>query len=409
MYKKNIISKKLLLYLDLKSNDKYPSSLLKRFRKKVSTRINLISHWLRFAIKAPQSMLLEPTDILFIHPVKVSKKLNRKRNLIQKLKDKGLSVTEIECLSSSEISQTGKSWGKSKESTYFRMFDLYAKYLIYKYSPKIILTEKNDDLCSPFFKKHINGKVIHLAHSVLTSESHKYSMIDYHYYFLYGQSSIDYLESLRLKFGNCLFIEAGSYLFDVDFELKATTNLSSVLLLGMGPALEKKQEYINYYRILEDWAKQTPSITLEVRLHPRSNGDFWLNAQKEIDNVNVRPREENFMLSCQSSFMCITTYTNAVIDAALLKRPSLLICNDSTEDFLKLEKFFHKRVNDIKSLMNAIEFYQTHYQILVDQAKDFSNFHISQGHNSTNFISESIINICNDSVIKERTILKGNI
>ena len=401
-----MLSLRLLRYLDSISEIKSKHPQL----SKISIRLKLLTQALRGIFKR-QNNLISPikTDVLFIHSIDLMNKLGRKKTLISNIRQSGLIVTEIYPKGSKQIAQSNERFGTSIEKLYFRNFDLHAQYIIKKYSPKVIVTDRNGDLCSPFLKQHLqrHGKVIHLPHSVLTAESNKYSMIDYDFYCLYGKSSLEHLQSLNNKFGNCEVILAGSYLFDHDFFLpKATPNLK-ILLLGMGPAMEEDPSYFRYYEILSEWFIRNPSFSLDVRLHPRSQHRFWLELSNKYKNINVRPTNESFQKSCIDSYMCVTTYTNAVVDAALLGRPSLLFCGTEIDDHLQIEKYFSARVSNIDNLDSTIKNYKTNLGHFQRQASNFAKYHVEKEQQSVETISNIIINLANNKEINDTENLRG--
>ena len=133
-------------------------------------------------------------------------------------------------------------------------------------------------------------------------------------------------KKLEGKFGNSKGVLAGSYIFNETHKLPTATADMGVLLLGMGPSMEANPKYSKYYEEILAWKKANPQTRLEVRLHPRSDGSFWRHHENLVDNLKVRQQNETFRESCQNSFVCLTSYTNAVVDAALVGRPSILIC-----------------------------------------------------------------------------------
>lgn len=338
----------------------------------------------------------EQVDVLFIHNVALMSRLNRKRGIFTRLKDAGLAYLEVDTKSAAEISSSDKFYGESAEDFCFKNFDMYAQYIVHRYRPKIVVTDCNGDLLSPFLKKHMNisgGYVVHLPHSVLTSESYKYGMIDYDYYLLYGVSSLKYLEALKNKFGQCQAVLSGSYLFDRGFCLACSDSASNVLLLGMGPAMEEDPNYRKYYDAVRDWISRNPEQSLDIRLHPRSDGIYWQEVSKKLDNVHIRPRKETFIDSCRNSYMCITPYTNAVVDAALLGRPSLLVGGGETEDYLKVEDFFGERVSEAKDIVKKITIFNHNREGYQKKAKDFAEYHVANGELSVDSISKVIIDL----------------
>lgn len=350
-------------------------------------------------------------DVLFIHEVELMQKLDRKRGIFARLKDAGLTFTEIDSKGTKEIAGSGEFYGTSEEGLMFRYMDLYAQYVLESYRPKVIVTDRNGDLFSPFLKKVAAAKgckIVHLPHSVITLESSKYRMMDYDYYLLYGLSSLECLQQIRPLFGTCQALLAGSYLFDRDFSLPAADSNGAILLLGMGPAMEERPVYAQYYEAVVDWLRRNPEVQLHVRLHPRSPGDYWRNVAKTMNNVTLRPQGEGFVEACRSAYMCITSYTNAVVDAALLGRPSLLICGDDVTDYLQVERFFGNRVADPRDISEAVDHYRVELDTFQRKAEEFARYHVHQGCRSVEYISNTIVELAAGVEPKEAHRLTGS-
>lgn len=350
-------------------------------------------------------------DVLFIHEVELMQRLERKRGIFSRLTDAGLTFVEIDSKSPKEIAASGEFYGRSSEAFMFRYLDLYAQYVLESYRPKVIVTDRNGDLFSPFLKKAaaaLDCKIIHLPHSVITLESSKYRMIDYDYYLLYGRSSLECLQQITPLFGNCQALLAGSYLFDGEFSLPAADANGAILLLGMGPAMEERPVYAQYYEAVVDWLKQNPEAQLHVRLHPRSSGDYWRNVEKIMDNVTLRPQGERFVDSCRSAYMCITSYTNAVVDAALLGRPSLLICGDDVTDYLQVERFFGDRVADPGDISVAVDRYRVELEAFQRKSEEFAHYHVHHGCRSVEYIANTIVDVAAGLDPKETYRLTGS-
>ncbi len=349
-------------------------------------------------------------DVLFIHHVGLMRRLKRKRGIFSRLEQLRITYAEIDPHGSRDIARSGEMYGSSDESLMFQNFDLHAQYLIKRYQPKVVVTDSNGDLFSPFLKKRsaeMGCQVVHLPHSVITTESTKYRMMDYHYYLLYGASSLECLKELDAKFGECKVILAGSYLFDKDFSLPPAEESGYVLLLGMGPAMEDRQHYAQYYHSVLEWARLNPSIQLHVRLHPRSSGEYWVRAAAMLPNVVLRPQGELFIDSCRGAFMCITSYTNAVVDAALLGRPSLLVCGEDVVDYLQVESFYSPRAVSVEAISKSIERYREQLIDYQEKAERFAKFHVNTTNQSVETITKIIAELVAGKLPQIDCKLKG--
>lgn len=356
----------------------------------ITTRI---LYWFILAIVKNRESNQTHCDVLVLHPSRKSKALGRKKALIEKLKEKGLSVNEDILADEKEIVKN-RLYRCSKEDKYYlRIYDGYSRYLKYKYKPKVIITERNGNITSSFLKCRKKGDsvTVHLSHSILTSQSSRFNYIDYDFYCIYGKSSLEYLKSIEL-YGECEIFFGGSYLFDDSFELPPNPN-APILLLGAGPDIEKTESCIEIYKIVKKWQEKS-NETLYIRLHPRSQGVFWEENQSE---KIIILRNESLVDSAKRCSIVLSPYTNAVIDAALLNRPvQLLKCEDEI-DFLKVESFFSEAVASVNSLELAIKNIRSNFDQNIIYCREFADYHIANGKNSVNMISDKIFSLCQGS------------
>lgn len=333
----------------------------------------------------------ESCDILILHPSDKSFRLKRKQKLINKLQLSGVNVIETIALSESDIVKEKACCGPFKSSPLFHCYEGYANWLRKKFNPKIIITDRNGSLLSPFLKSDAPGKPVtfHLSHSVLTAQSSRFSMLDYDYYCVYGQSSFEYLKALSYSFGECQLILGGSVLFDEGFCLPPPDSKSPLLFLGMGPELESTAAGQQIYRLVAEWQKKS-GRKLYVRLHQRSNGEFWKAVIQE--GVEVL-QEEPFQDSAARASLVLAPYTNAVVDTALLGRPVQLIAFPHEQDFLQVEKFFGPRVYNSKGLSEAVDRHLGEFEKSVAASQRFARFHLEHGSDSVNYINDTLLQL----------------
>jgi hypothetical protein len=339
------------------------------------------------------SVASEGCDVLILHPSSKSFKLRRKQKLIDKLRSSGVNVKESIALTEQEVIKQKACCGPFDSSYLFHCYEGYANWLRKKFNPKIIITDRNGSLLSPFLKSRTPGDPItfHLAHSVLTAQSSRFSMMDFDYYCIYGQSSFEYLKALSYSFGECHLILGGSVLFDKDFCLPSPDSKSPLLFLGMGPEIESTVAGQKIYQLVRDWQKIS-GRKLYVRLHQRSEGEFWKAVAQE--GVEILP-EEPFQESAARASLVLAPYTNAVVDAGLLGRPVQLIAFPDEQDFLQVEKFFGPRAYDINGLSKAIDRHLGEFEKSVAASQNFAKFHLEGGSDSVNYINNILLQLLN--------------
>ncbi|MEH6469133.1 MAG: hypothetical protein V7725_05925 [Porticoccus sp.] len=333
----------------------------------------------------------ESCDILILHPSRKSFKLKRKQKLIDKLRSSGINIIETIALSEQEVIKQKACCGPFDSRFLFHCYEGYANWLRKKFNPKIIITDRNGSLLSPFLKSRTLSDPItfHLAHSVLTAQSSRFSMLDYDYYCVYGVSSYEYLKSLPISFGECRVILGGSVLFDEEFILSSPDPESPLLFLGMGPELEATAEGRKIYQLVLTWQKMS-GRTLYVRLHQRSKGEFWKSVVQE--GIELL-KEESFQDSAAKASLVLAPYTNAVVDAALLGRPVQLIAFPHERDFLQVERFFGPRAWDVKGLSNAVDKHFSNFERSVEASQQFANFHLAHGADSVSYINSTLLEL----------------
>lgn len=330
-------------------------------------------------------------DVLILHPSYNSFRLKRKQKLIDKLRDSGVSVIEEIALTEREIIQQKASCGPFLYGRLFRCYEGYANWLKKSFNPKVIITDRNGSIYSPFMKSRAPGDPVtfHLSHAVLTAQSSRFSMLEYDYYCLYGRSSLEYLRSLPYIFGSCKIILGGSVLFDEKFKLPVANASFPLLFLGMGPELESTPEGNKIYELVRDWQRLS-GRKLYIRLHQRSMGEFWRSLSQE--GIEVLPNEP-FQESAARVSLILAPYTNAVVDAALLGRPVQLIAFPEEKDFLQVEEYFGSRAFDFKGLDEAVNRHFDDYKKSIAACVDFSEFHLEQGVNSVNYINNVLLGL----------------
>lgn len=351
-----------------------------------------IRAWARSFLLADDYKLSSTScDILILHPSDKSFRLKRKQKLIDKLRESGVKVLEEVALSEKQVIEKNTCCGPFLYGRLLRCYEGYANWLRKKFNPKIIITDRNGSILSPFLKSRSSNDPVtfHLAHSVLTAQSSRFSMLEYDYYCIYGESSFEYLKSLPYSFGSCQLVLGGSILFDERFAVSKGSPELPLLFLGMGPELELTEEGRKIYELIRDWQKVSGK-KLYVRLHQRSKGEFWKSVSQK--GLEVLPNEP-FQVSAARASLVLSPYTNAVVDAALLGRPVQLVSFPEELDFLQVEKFFGARVSDFNGLDKAVRQHLDDYQKSVDACGAFVEYHLEHGVQSVNYVNDVLLEL----------------
>ncbi len=341
-------------------------------------------------------------DILFLHASEKSKALHLRDPLIAELRKKGLTVLEDAQQRPSTILKK-RLLTRYQYSIPFKYLFIasYIQYIVETYHAKIIITDRNGSVYSSLLKEANQpyGKLVHMAHCVATDNFARFSMIDYDYYFLYGTSSLDKIILRQVRYGSTKAVLTGPYFSNKEFKLPANDASNNILLFGIYPDLEKKKSYQLIYNIIKDWAENNPEYTLYVKPHPRSKSDYWTNASQKINNIVVLGATEK-LIDCLSNIsITLSIYTNAVIDSALLNRPSLMVCPDNIKDLgdeLDIEKFYLPRATTPEQLQSNISTMLGHYSHYVSQANKFAKYHLEYQQDSIEYITQCLVSIIHD-------------
>ncbi len=390
-------------------NNMRKSALCNKKRKvKFSKRIiEPIRHYLYsfislFISRKFITLAVKPCDILFLHASEKSKALQLRDPLIAELRSKGLTVLEDAQQRPSLILKK-RLLTRYKYNIPFKHLFIasYIQYIVETYRAKIIITDRNGSVYSTLLKEAVQpyGKLVHMAHCVATDNFARFSMIDYDYYFLYGTSSLDKIMNRQVRYGSTMAVLTGPYFSDKDFNLEKNDAVKNILLFGIYPDLEKKASYQLVYDIVKDWAEKNPEYTLYFKPHPRSHNNYWMNTSKTIKNIVILEATEK-LASCLSTIsITLSIYTNAVIDSALLNRPSLMVSSENMKDLgdeLDLEKFYLPRATNPEQLQANINTVLNDYSHYVEQAKYFAKYHLEYQQDSIEYIANCLVSITNN-------------
>jgi hypothetical protein len=205
-------------------------------------------------------------------------------------------------------------------------------------------------------------------------------MNDYDFYFLFGQSSLQALQARRLLFGQSRAVLSGSHMIDRAYELPAASRaVQTLLVLGVGPDKEKQPGYQQTYRLLREWAEQNPHYRVLVKAHPRSQVPFWQQAAAESRNIAVLPSTCSLAAALEQASLVVNIMSNAVIEAALARRPVIYANASGEREIFSQEQFLGARVTSRAELQQRIAQIETAYAQAVDNSARFAEFHLAHG------------------------------
>jgi len=338
-------------------------------------------------------------DVLMLHRSENSRKRGLRDHVTKQLRKQGLNVIEAQTENNQTILKNNLfSTPPVKTPLKFLFYASYANYIVENYSPKVILTETNGSDLSPFLKAFLpeGSSLVHVAHCAITDNYRHYSLIDYDYYFLYGKSSFDKLHKRDNLFGSCKAVLTGPYIPHHAAPLPPCDANKNILLFGVNPNMERRPHIQKIYAFIKNLAQKHTDYQLFVKIHPRSETDFWDRAQASCPNIHFIKQGTDMQEALSDISITLGIYTNAVLDAALRNRPSLLVSDDTVDDEFDIEKFFLPRCRNESELQANIEKLLANYPYYVEKTIEFSQYHLAHQDDSVNFIAQCVADIAHN-------------
>lgn len=376
------------LYQWMVSHPKYKNSAINKL--KLNFRMKMKGF---IATLISNENLVSPVecDVLIIHPSYKNYNQERRKKFVGELKKSGLKVKEF-------VSKSDKDKLKRREfckvngiPSFFRWDAYHAKYILSRYKAKVILTSRNGWVVPSFIKRvrDEGSIVIHIAHAVLTGRSRKYSYYDYDYYFVYGQSSYDYLKGLSYSFGEANICFEGPSFFYSNRKYRLPVSGNNITFLCSAPEYENTMDYIEISSWLEMLVRFNVINKLYVKCHPRGSNKRWAElSEQSRGRIEVIGNDELFD-SFDSSKYAVMSYTNAIVDAAYYGIPVIMLGNSL--DYFQLERFSVPRARDYKTLVKYINLEAPKPQL------EFAHYHIEKRFNVSTSLINSITNIVNST------------
>jgi hypothetical protein len=326
----------------------------------------------------------ETCDFLLLQSAPKVIAFQRKKLLMQALRERGHVLIETALPEASIIVRQRLLCAPlHKVPLRYFVYAAHAQWLMARYQPRILLNDRNGSLYAPFLRMALNQRdalLVHMAHATTVEGSSRLGMNDYDYYFLFGQSSLEALQARALRFGISTAVLAGSHMIDGAFDLPASEPERRVMLiLGVGPDKEKEPGYQRTYVLLQAWALQNPSYRLLIKAHPRSAVPFWHEAAARSTQVEVLPRDCGLADALKQASIVINIMSNAVIEAALARRPVLYVNAGEQQDIFSQEQFFGTCITDVEQLQQRVLEIEAGYADCVSAAERFADYHLAQG------------------------------
>jgi hypothetical protein len=334
-------------------------------------------------------------DFLLLQSAPKVIRFQRKKRLIETLRQRQHRLVET-ALDVPSALLSSRRLCHPNQSVPLRYFGYaaHAQWLVRHYRPHIVLNDRNGSYFAPFLRlalDAVDAKLVQLAHATTLETSSRLGMNDYHYYFLFGRSSLDALLRRKLIFGTSTAVIAGSYMIDEAYRLPPpTAERRTLLVLGVGPDKEKLEGYRRTYALLLEWAVAHPEYQVMVKAHPRSSMAFWNDAQGLANNLTVLPSTITLAEALSQASLIINIMSNAVIEAGLSGRPILYVNCAQDNDVFGQAQFFPGPIRDGHTLTKAIETVERDYPMYCQNSLNFSKYHIEHGQKGLDINIEAL-------------------
>ncbi len=280
-----------------------------------------------------------------------------------------------------------------------RYYDAVLKYLLRKYQPKVVCSFMDHSLLSPFLKEELHqrgGKYINISHAVSDPMPPLQSMIDFDYYFLFGQSSLRHIEANLIRIGNTKAVLTGSPFITPDFKLIPNYDKKNILYFSQlsGASLydaPHRKPLIESMEIIITWAKLHPEFQLFIKPHPAENPKFLYKLTQAVSNITVLEKSVSMMDALKDVSLVLNMFSNASIEAALLNRPTVVVNKSGLwHDYLTFDDFFLPRASNVEELhQNIMQTFES-YDEALQKTQDFAKFHLEYTTDSIEYIAECI-------------------
>jgi hypothetical protein len=321
------------------------------------------------------------------------------------LSDRGYKVSRTYMRKKSEFFKHAlKTTLKDKIPACFYLQACYARYLVQKYQPKLMVVFYSYDILPSFLRKEMQGvgKTVYMPHAVIPT-TYLFTSLDYDYYFAFGKSSVDNILLQKLRIGNTRVICAGSPMIQKNFSLPASTVENKNILYFSNWMIGVDPDYTRDFEIVLNWAKEHPEFNLLIKSHPVESNNYVSNASAGIPNISFLDPCISIRDALAKAAIGIVAFSVASLESALLNRPVVVanfreLIPDSedgriSDKFLFLEKYFPPRARTSDELNERILEVRSRYDYYVDQCRHFVKRHLEYETESGEKITSLLENI----------------
>lgn len=220
------------------------------------------------------------------------------------------------------------------------------------HQPKLIIHMQDSSSLSAAIKKYSGAKLVNIAHGV-TGATELFNVIDFDYYFIYGDSSIEHLlanKGTNIHCGSTQLVkvgplmseyEEGLRLSDENIKIINSFKKAAIYSSAFTRASSVQELLSSTHKLIIDFAVKNPDTLIIVTLHPAETiSDFWHN-YISIKNLLIINSGYNKNELASYASIHLTMASNSVIDYGLRGLDSIIIrYNDYADEYLQFSKFF---------------------------------------------------------------------
>jgi hypothetical protein len=279
-----------------------------------------------------------------------------------------------------KLSIRGALYSNERCDKVFAVEKGFAWYLKEKYTPKIIFQGDDRNYISAIIKKISGATLINIAHCV-SCPTANFNVFDYHYYLLFGKSSVENLKKIPVSYGKTKIVMMGSlYLHDKNENKMVVRSNDPIFFFSSQWLAPSIKEDINWVRqTINKLIKRNPNWKFIIKLHPVEVEPDWVFSSP---NVRILERDVSYRDALQNVNFHLTHHSAFTLESSVCNIPTICIQRKSfKETCLLLKDFFPviENLNELESILKqpnllkwkTVEFVDKH---LVNIGKEMEYF-----------------------------------
>lgn len=252
----------------------------------------------------------------------------------------------------------------------------FARFIREKYNPSMVVLIE-DYALYPSVLRHAYGfKLANIAHGVLANDwDHSY--IDYNYYLIFGESSLNHMQLNNNLFGSTEAIITGTYY------LKGFSKVGAICVTGgviiylsqyLNPRVRDHLEYSDSVMIA--YAVANPGKKIIIKLHPLEDDEVWIHQTSHIKNITILPQRMPVSEAIKGVSIAVSAWSNSLVEAAACGCPVISIDRTNySRNALDIDSYF-PIVSDVSGFSAAVDLICENYKRYVAKARGFSGYHL---------------------------------